>query len=129
MGCSLAIFTDDLLNGNVTTSNNSFFTGLNVFSNSLVKLSNNLTNINTTLNDLSNTASGTSYTAVNNLATVQTTYIKKIPDNAGTAAMNLVYTTPINQATTTGTLTSSFVNILGQWSTSGSLLYNLYVSV
>jgi hypothetical protein len=129
MGCSLAIFTDDLLNGNITTFNSSFFTGLNIFSNSLVKLSNNLTNINTTLSDLSNTASGSTYTTVNNIATVESNYIKKIPDNAGTAKMNLVYSTPINLASTTGTLSSSFADTLGQWSTNNTLLYNLYVSV
>lgn len=70
MGCSLAIFTDDLLNGNVTTDGTSFFTGLNIFSTSLTSLSGNLTNIQGNLTDLSNLASGTTYTDVNNLLTV-----------------------------------------------------------
>lgn len=129
MGCSLAIFTDDLLNGNVTADGTSFFTGLNVFSTSLTSLSGNLTNIQGNLTDLSNLASGTTYTDVNNLLTVQNNYIKKIPDNAGTGSMSLTYSTPINSASTTGTLTSSFVNILGTWSTSSTLVYNLYASV
>ena len=29
LGCSTAIFVDDLLNGNVTANGSSFFTGLN----------------------------------------------------------------------------------------------------
>jgi hypothetical protein len=124
----MAIFTDDLLNGNVTTNGSSFFTGLNVFSNNLAKLSGNLSSINTALNDLSSTSSGTSYTAVNNIATA-TTAIKKIPDNAGTAQMNLVYNTPINAGTTTGTLTSSFSGILGKWDSANTLMYKLYYSI
>ena len=129
MGCSLAIFTDDLLNGNVTLSGSSFFVGLNMFSGSLSKLSGNLTTISTAFTDLSNNASGNSYTAVNNIATVQSNYIKRIPDNAGTANMNLVYNTPINATVTTGTLTSSFAATLGKWNSQGTLLYNLYAAV
>ena len=129
MGCSLAIFTDDLLNGNVTTDGTSFFTGLNVFSTSLTSLSGNLTNIQGNLTDLSNLASGTTYTDVNNLLTVQSNYIKKIPGNAGTGSMSLTYSTPINSASPSGTLASSFINILGTWSTSSTLVYNLYSSV
>lgn len=124
----MAIFTDDLLNGNVTTDGSSFFTGLNVFSSNLNKLSGNLSAINTALSDLSSTSSGTSYTAVNSIATAQTT-IKKIPDNAGTALMNLVYSTPINAGTTTGTLTSSFSGILGKWDSPNTLMYNLFYSI
>jgi len=129
MGCSLAIFTDDLLNGNVTMNNASFFVGLNMFSGSLSKLSGNLTAINGSFSDLSNSASGTSHTAVNNIAAVQNNFIKIIPDNAGTANMNLVYNTPIDVAGTTGTLASSFAGILGRWNTQGTLIYNLYEAV
>lgn len=128
MGCSLAIFTDDLLNGNVTLNGSSFFTGLNLFSGNLGYLGGNLTNIKNNLTDLSNLASGTTYTQVNNIQTAITT-IKKIPDNAGTAAMNLVYNTPISAGTTTGTLSSSFNSILGTWSTNSTLVYNFYASV
>jgi hypothetical protein len=127
MACSIAIFTDDLLNGN-TTTNGTFFTGLNVFSSSLSSLNGNLTNIKNNLTDVSNLVSGTTYTAVNNIQTVQTS-VKKIPDNAGTGTMALVYNTPINSAATTGTLPSTFVNILGTSSANGSLLSNLYVSI
>jgi hypothetical protein len=128
MGCSLAIFTDDLLNGNVTLSGTSFFTGLNLFSGNLGYLGGNLTNIKNNLTDLSNLASGTTYTQVNNIQTAIPT-IKNIPDNAGVAAMNLNYNTPISASPATGTLASSFNSILGTWSTSKTLVSNLYVPV
>lgn len=89
----------------------------------------NLTNIKNNLTDLSNLASGTTYTSVNNLLTVQNNYIKKIPDNAGTSTMALTYNTPISSSSTTGTLPSSFINILGTYTTSNTLVYNLYSSI
>jgi hypothetical protein len=70
MGCALAVFTDDLLNGNVTTSGTSFFTGLNIFYSDLSLLSGNLTTIQTGLADLSNNGGGTTNTAVNNILPV-----------------------------------------------------------
>jgi hypothetical protein len=128
MGCSLAIFTDDLLNGNVTTDGTSFFTGLNVFSSKISDLSSNLGTITTSLSDLSNTAAGDSKTYVGNIATVETTYLQPLPTNAGSGAMTLTYNTPIDAATT-GSLTSSFPAILGTYTTSGTLLYKLYASI
>lgn len=43
--------------------------------------------------------------------------------------MTLTYNTPINSAAPGGTLASTFINILGKWDTSGTLVYNLYTSV
>lgn len=129
LSCSLAIFTDDLLNGNVTLSGTSFFTGLNTFSNNLNKLSGNLSTINTAFSDLASASSGTSYTAYTNVGTVQTNYVKKIPDNTGTATMSLNYNTPITAATPTGTLASSFISILGKWDSANTLMANLYNSI
>lgn len=127
MACSLAIFTDDLLNGNVTLNGSSFFTGLTLFSSNLNNLDSNLTNIQTYLSDLSNTAGGTTKTDVTNIANVEANYVKIIPDNAGTAAMNLVYNTPINSPSST--LASTLNSILGTYTTNGSLMYNLYASI
>lgn len=129
MGCSLAIFTDDLMNGNVTTDGQSFFTGLNVFSSSLTDLDTNLTSISTTLSDLSNTGGGDSKTYVDNIDTVQTTYLQILPTGSGSGAMSLSYNTPINSAAPSGSVTSVFPAKLGTYTTSGTLLYNLYVSV
>jgi hypothetical protein len=128
MGCSLAIFTDDLLNGNTTLNGSSYFTGLTVFKNSLGNLDSNLTNLQTSLSDLSNNAGGNTYTDVTQITTVETD-VKKIPDNAGTGQMNLVYSTPINSGAPSGTLASSFTSILGSFTTTNSLVYNLYVSI
>ena len=41
--CSVAIFTDDILNGNVTTSGTEFFAGLTKLSSSISDISGNLT--------------------------------------------------------------------------------------
>lgn len=63
------------------------------------------------------------------MGTVQTNYIKKIPDNAGTATMSLTYNTPITASSPTGTLASSFISILGKWDSSNTLMANLYNSI
>lgn len=70
MGCSLVVFTDDLLNGNTTADGTSFFTGLNVFQSNLTYLNSTIGTIKTDLNDLSLTSSGNSYSYVNNIQTV-----------------------------------------------------------
>lgn len=58
MACSAAIFTDDLLNGNVTDNGTSFFLGLNNFKNQMANLSNNLTDIKTALNTIKGGGTG-----------------------------------------------------------------------
>lgn len=78
--------------------------------------------------DLSNGASGMSYTAVQDIKAVEVN-IKKIPDNAGTGLMTLTYNTPITSAAPGGTLASTFINKLGKWDSSSTLVYNLYTSV
>lgn len=129
MGCSLAIFTDDLLNGNVTLNGSSYFTGLHTFSSSLNDFSGNLSNIQTQLNDLSNSGGGLSYGYVTNINTVQNNNVKKIPDNAGASTMNLLYSTPINSNAPSGTLQSSFSVKLGQYSSNSTLVGALYYAI
>lgn len=128
LSCSLAVFTDDLLNGAVTTNQSSFFVGLTTFSSNLTDLSTNLNFITGNMTDLKQTGSGVTDASVTNVQAVETN-IKNIPDNAGTSLMTLTYNTPINSAAPGGTLTSTFVNKLGKWDNSGSLVYKLYTSV
>lgn len=130
MGCSLAIFTDDLLNGNVTADNKTFFTGLYMFSSKLTDLNGNLSVMTTHLGDLNNTASGTTYTQVANVQTVINTNVKVIPDGAGTANMAITYNTPINSAAATANnLASNYASILGKWDTNVTLMSKLYNSI
>lgn len=77
MGCSVSIFIDDVLNGNVTASNTSFFTGLNTLSAQLNNLNGNLSNINGNMSDLTSTA-GTS--GSNNAKTYVQTAMDKVRD-------------------------------------------------
>lgn len=63
------------------------------------------------------------------MGTAQTSYVQIIPDNAGTANMTLNYNTPITATTPTGTLTSSFVSLLGKWDSPNTLMANLYESI
>lgn len=130
MGCSLAIFTDDLINGNVTLDGTSFFTGLTLFSSNLNFLDTNLTNIQNNLTDLADTTpGGTTQGYVDNIIAVEAN-VKNIPDGAGAINMPLSYNTPINSnSATANNLISSFSGILGKWSTSSTLMYKLYNSI
>jgi len=58
MSCSAAIFTDDLLNGNVTDNGTSYFVGLNNFKNQMDDLNNNLTDIKNALNTIKGGGTG-----------------------------------------------------------------------
>lgn len=122
MACSTAIFTDDILNGNVTLNRSSFWVGLNQFSNQIVNLNNSLNSINSNFSSLQNSPGSVmlaSTTAISNAMTA----VKNIPSVSGNA-LSLTYTSPINGAT--GTHISTFNSILGTYSTSGTLVYAMY---
>lgn len=73
MGCSVAIFVDDLLNGNVTSNGSKFFTGLNTLYAEIDNLDAKLVDINGNFSDLQSTA-GTSHSqqALDSVTTAQT---------------------------------------------------------
>lgn len=131
MSCSLAIFTDDLLNGNVTITNQSFFTGLRVFANSLTNLQSNLSNLNSSLSDLNTTgATSVTFNAVQQITTVSNTYVTNLPNGANTGPMVLNYNSPINQATGTTPLASAFPSELGTFNGANTtLMFKLYASI
>jgi hypothetical protein len=117
----VAIFTDDLLNGNVTLNGSSFFVGLNQFNNQITSLSGNLTNISNNFTQLQN-ANPLMSTATTTISTTLTN-IQNIP------GATLSYDSPINASPAPNPDVSTFNSILGTYTTSGSLVYILYQAV
>jgi hypothetical protein len=124
MACSVAIFTDDLLNGNVTLDGSSFFVGLNQFNTQMTTLGNNLANLQGNFSSLTNASMTASITTLTNTLTD----IQNIPTGAG-GAISLSYSSLINASPAAPTDISTFNTILGTSTTSGSLIYTLYQAV
>ena len=116
LGCSASIFVDDVLNGNVTSSGTSFFTGLNTLYNQLTNLDGNLSFIDTQLADFSSTAgSSKSFNALGYVSTSMTN-VQKIPNTASPYVLNLKYPSSIDvDHTSSPTLSvdSLFKGVLG----------------
>lgn len=137
MGCSTAIFVDDLLNGNVTSNGSDFFTGLNTLSSKLNDLNGNLTNINTNFSDLTGATPGTglgqsqSLLAYNNVDAVRTD-IKEIPIGASAPyEINWFYMNDISASggPTGGSTVPLFKSVLGIFSNSSTVVGGLYTAV
>lgn len=126
VACSLSIVTDDLLNGNVTDDNSSFFVGLNSISTQLYYLKNNISQIDTAMSNVATNNSNmtNAVTAANNAMNA----IQAIPLNGGSGEMALTYSTPLNSASPSTTISSNFPSILGSTTTSG-LVYAAYTIV
>lgn len=97
MGCSTAIFVDDLLNGNVTTNGTDFFTGLNTLSANLDDLVTKLPDINGNFSDLTGTTPGTgagqskSQLAKDNVESVRDNKVKVIPKSTSPFEIDWFY--------------------------------------
>ena len=125
LGCSAAIFVDDLLNGNVTSNGSAFFTGLNTLTAQIDNLDGNLSNINGNLTDLAGTGT-TSETALNDVTAVLGN-VQQIPDTTSPFQLTLVYNTPIDASS--GTTPSTFKPVLGDYTNSSSLVGSLYTLI
>jgi len=126
MGCAVSIFVDDILNGNITNSGTSFFTGLNTLTAQLNNLNGNLSIISSSFNDLANTGSGTSFDASNAVA-ARMVDVLQIPSTSSPYTLTLSYQTPIDATSPTVALTSTFPAILGSYNSSNSsLISSLY---
>ena len=116
LGCSASIFVDDVLNGNVTSSGTSFFTGLNTLYNQLINLVSNLNFIDTKLADLSDSSAGSvSFNALGYVSTSMTN-VQQIPDTASPYVLNLKYPSSIDVNHTpspTLSVDSLFKGVLG----------------
>lgn len=137
MGCSTAIFVDDLLNGNVTSNGSDFFTGLNTLSSKLTDLNGNLTNINGNFSDLTGSTPGTSpgqsqsLLAYNNVDAVRTS-TKEIPIGASAPyEINWFYMNDISASggPTGGSTVPLFKSVLGIFSNSSTVVGGLYTAV
>jgi hypothetical protein len=128
MTCASSIVLDDLMNGNVTTGGSSFFAGLNQINVQLGYLNGNLTSINNSMANLA--PSSANITNTQNDATAALSAIAKIPKNVNSGGnMNdIVYSTPFNSASPSGTITSTFPPVLGS-STTGGYVGTLYSMV
>eukprot|EP00178_Gracilaria_changii_P006847 TRINITY_DN22220_c0_g1_i1.p1 TRINITY_DN22220_c0_g1~~TRINITY_DN22220_c0_g1_i1.p1 ORF type:complete len:294 (-),score=9.45 TRINITY_DN22220_c0_g1_i1:1071-1952(-) len=129
LGCSAAIFVDDLLNGNVTSNGSAFFTGLNTLSAQLGNLNTNLSNINGNFSDFTSTGGGsvsdTALTNTNNILSA----VQQIPHTTSPYQLVLTYNTPIESSPTSSTLDSTFIAVLGDYSNSSTLVGGLYTIV
>jgi len=130
MTCSAAITLDDILNGNVTADGNSYFIGLNPLSIQLNLLKNNLNNIDGNLSLLrSGSPNGTLQQALDDCQTAMDD-TKLISNNdASGNPLVLSYNTPIDNAISSGSISSSFIPILGSFSGTNGLVWNLYSSI
>lgn len=131
VGCSVSIFVDDLLNGNVSTSGQSFFTGLNTLSAQLSYLDSQLGTINTAIDDLTDTnpASSDTLTAFNNVDAART-LVQQIPNPAGPLyQLTLQYLSAIDQSAGTTAIDPLFKPILGDYSQTSTLVGGLYTVI
>ena len=126
LGCSTAMMIDDLLNGNVTKNGSAFFTGLNTFANELNNLNNNFSAIDSSFADLNNPSSGTSFDALAAL-TASATEVQQIPAVAAPHQLVLNYNSPVDG--TTGSTSSTFIPVLGDYTNSSSLVGALYTVI
>lgn len=110
--CSLSMFTDDVLNGNVTDAGTQFFTGLSKLSSSIASLDTNLGNLKGNMSLFGQNASGiglAAKTSIDSVTSVRTSQAAVIDDG-----FNPVYTTPVTSASPgTGIFISTFKALLG----------------
>lgn len=110
LGCAALITADDILNGNVTDSGSSFFTGIQTIYNQLSTLQGLMTNINTNLANAQNVATTPMYTAKQSLTTAKTD-VSKVPTGAANGHLTITYALPVSG---TGSYNSYFPDkILG----------------
>jgi hypothetical protein len=123
--CSISIFTDDILNGNVTSSGKEFFAGLTTLSSSIASIDGNLTDLKGNMSALGGTAAGigaNTQTAINTITSVRNIEVANI---FGT--FDPSYTSPIIGSGGSA-LTSTFKADLGPHTTTGTLTQKLYAS-
>lgn len=97
LGCAALITADDILNGNVTESGSSFFTGIQTIYNQLSTLQGLMTNINTNIADAQNTNPPPTamYNAKQALSTAKTD-VTKVPTGVANAHLTITYTLPVS---------------------------------
>jgi hypothetical protein len=123
MQCGVSLAFDDLLNGNITTDNTSFFMGVSTLATYLTNFQGNITTI---INDFTTNLQTTVGVVNGNLSSAETN-LGMLP-NGTTANTSYVlsYSTPVPGAST---VSSSFATVLGVASNSSSLTGTLFTIV
>lgn len=128
--CAASITYDDALNGNYSNSGK-YFVGVNSLPSLLGQLSGNVTNLDANISDLySNTSTTNLNQAITQTQSTETD-IKKIPNNDGVSGsgMSLVYSSPLDSAVPTSTVSSTFPSVLGSFASQSGYIWSLYQSV
>ena len=124
--CEMSTFIDNFYHGNHTASEQHFFSGVTMIRSELTDvLSPKLTQVDTHVSKLKATASSTMETAQNHASSALTA-MQTLPDGTTTAALNLNYNYPIENAGSTGTLASAVAASIDTYTNSTSLLGTLY---
>lgn len=120
MQCGVGLMLDDLLNGNITTDETSFFSGTNT----LVAL---LSQLNTTVDDINSNFTNvkTSVTNVKTNANTVRSNIETLGLSGSNNSFSLTYTDP-TPAGSSYTADSSFSAVLGNPTIANTLSYGLY---
>lgn len=120
MACSIAILTDDILNGNTTDDGTSYFLGMNTLSTQLGYISGNMSTINNSLTQLTNSA-GTNMTTILGQATTAMNNVDLVPTGvAGGTMPAFTYMTPFTSAAAATPISSTFPTVLGTTASGGS---------
>jgi hypothetical protein len=125
--CSISIFMDDMINGNVTSSGNKFWMGLTTLSTELGNLNGNVLNIQNNMSLLS-TSDATMGGYLTN-ALLARDNSQKIPTDAlnGDKA-TISYNTPFTSSTPTDIITSVVGDVIGSSSNSSTISGALYAT-
>lgn len=128
--CAASITYDDALNGNYSNTGK-YFVGVNSLPSLLRQLSGNLTYLDSNLSELYSNTSTTSLNQAITQTQLTETDIKKIPNNDGTngSSLTLTYSTPLDSATSSGTVSSTFPSILGSYASQSGYIWGIYQSV
>jgi len=122
--CSISIFMDDMINGNVTSSGNKFWMGLTTLSTELGNLNGDVGDIQSNMTLLS-TSDATMGGYLTN-ALLARDNSQKIPTNALNSAKAIIsYGTPFNTVPS-GTISSVVVDVIGSSSNSSTISGSLY---
>lgn len=124
MQCGVSLTFDDLINGNITSDNSTFFMGAKTLQNYLLDFKGNISNI---INNFT-TNLQTDVSNLNGNLTQGKTDIIALPTNTNTNnSYSLIYTNPT--ASGGGSVTSSFSQVLGTANASSTLTGILFTIV
>jgi hypothetical protein len=128
--CVAVMATDDMMNGNVTAGGGSYFMGINQVGIVLENLRTNLTNIDNNITALYDANPATVVNqAISQAKTAQSNTILISNNDAAGNPLVLTYNTPIDSTTSSGSINSDFIGVLGSYSSNSGLVFSLYTTI